>query len=442
MRYAILMLIVLIAPLTLSTAAERNVLVEMFTNSHCGLCPPAHASLASYASSSPNASRIRYIYYHVPFPYPDDPLSQVATSDAAGRNQYYGPFSATPVTFFDGINQGNAYAQWGSSLTSRLGVSSPLNLSLTGGVVGGDFAVTATIEAVGSLPGGALVVHFVLVENVSYSGRNGISPQNYVMRKMVTGSTGESLSLGAGETRVVGKTTSLANVTVPLNSGMVVFVQESASKAVLQSEYISYESSVPIELSSFVALVLASGGVELNWRTESETNNLGFEVQEAPNTPENFITIPGSFIAGKGTTALPQQYRYIDSVASAGTWYYRLRQIDLDGSTTYLEPIRIEVGSVTSARDGSSPVGFRLEQNYPNPFNPSTTIVFAVPAETDVRLGIFDLLGQEVRTLVDGRLRAGEHRVVVDATGLAGGAYFYRLVAGATVATRTLVLLR
>jgi hypothetical protein len=221
-------------------AQERNVLVEMFTNSHCGLCPPAHTALKSYGASSPNAPNIRYIFYHVPFPYPDDPLAQVGSADAAGRNTYYGPFSATPVTFFDGVNQGTAYAAWGMSLNNRVSVASSLAITLEGSKGAGGMTVTATIQAVGSLPSGALAIHFVVVENVSYTGRNGVTPQNFVMREMAGGPAGAPLTIGPGETKVVERTSGLGTVTTRDNSGMVVFVQEVGTRAVLQSEYIAY----------------------------------------------------------------------------------------------------------------------------------------------------------------------------------------------------------
>ena len=88
-----------------------------------------------------------------------------------------------------------------------------------------------------------------------------------------------------------------------------------------------------------------------------------------------------------------------------------------------------------------------LEQNYPNPFNPSTMIEFALPRRVAVKMTVYNVLGQEVRTLVDGPLSAGQHKVAWDGvdshgTGVAGGVYFYRLVADDFSETRKMVLLR
>jgi hypothetical protein len=92
--------------------------------------------------------------------------------------------------------------------------------------------------------------------------------------------------------------------------------------------------------------------------------------------------------------------------------------------------------------EGGMPAGFVLYQNYPNPFNPSTQIQFALPKESHVRLEIFNLLGERVKTLVDETRQAGYHSERFDATGLASGLYFYRLQAGDFVATKKLLLLR
>ena len=126
------------------------------------------------------------------------------------------------------------------------------------------------------------------------------------------------------------------------------------------------------------------------------------------------------FVTGHGTTNSPQQYSYSDNVGTAGTYSYRLKQIDHNGAFTYSQEIRVEVGGV--------PKEFALAQNYPNPFNPTTTISFTLAEDGHVSLKVFDMLGCEVQTVVDGNLKAGElHNAVFDASGLSSGIYFYRL---------------
>jgi len=88
------------------------------------------------------------------------------------------------------------------------------------------------------------------------------------------------------------------------------------------------------------------------------------------------------------------------------------------------------------------PTSYELEQNYPNPFNPSTTIAFALPKPSEVTLKIFDASGREVATLVEGKLPAGRHEVVLDASPFSSGVYFYRLQAEEFSQTRRLMLVK
>ena len=100
------------------------------------------------------------------------------------------------------------------------------------------------------------------------------------------------------------------------------------------------------------------------------------------------------------------------------------------------------VTSVQSSASGSPPSSAFLAQNYPNPFNPSTTISYDLPTRSLVSLKIFNVLGQEVATLVNGEVETGKHQVNWDAAGLPSGAYVYRLKANEFTETKKLVLLR
>ena len=100
-------------------------------------------------------------------------------------------------------------------------------------------------------------------------------------------------------------------------------------------------------------------------------------------------------------------------------------------------------GTVVSVEPAQEiPATFLLEQNYPNPFNPTTTIKFALPKISNVRLSIYDMLGREVSVPVNDRREAGVHEVTYGAVGLASGVYFYRLHAGDFVRMRKMILLK
>jgi hypothetical protein len=201
--------------------------------------------------------------------------------------------------------------------------------------------------------------------------------------------------------------------------------------------------ALPITLADFTWSLLDNRYVQLSWETVSEIDNYGFEVEKARARPKEFYPIPNSFVPGHGTTILPQSYTFIDSGTTSGTWYYRLKQIDLDGSVHFHDPIRADVGTITAAGpDEPLPVSFSLEQNFPNPFNPSTTIEFSLPEQRHVTLAVYDMLGREVGKLVGEVRPAGVHQVQFDAAGLAGGTYFYRFRAGEFTSTKMLMLLK
>ncbi|MEK9137366.1 MAG: T9SS type A sorting domain-containing protein, partial [Bacteroidota bacterium] len=113
---------------------------------------------------------------------------------------------------------------------------------------------------------------------------------------------------------------------------------------------------------------------------------------------------------------------------------------------TVLVPVTVDVTTDVQGRGTEAVPGeFALHQNYPNPFNPATTIHFDLPSQGHVKLIVYDLLGREVRTLVNNELPAGYHSVAFDASrqvGMASGVYFYRLASQGYVVTRRMLLLR
>ena len=170
---------------------------------------------------------------------------------------------------------------------------------------------------------------------------------------------------------------------------------------------------VPVELTSFTATVNGND-VQLIWRTATEKNNSGFHVER--KSLSEFEAV--GFVAGAGTTTEPMSYSYSDINLNPGTYYYRLKQIDFDGTFEYSEAVEVDV---------IAPDVYSLNQNYPNPFNPSTKITFSLAADALVSLKVFDILGQEIVTLINQNLIAGAHTHNFDAAGLNSGIYFYKL---------------
>ncbi len=172
---------------------------------------------------------------------------------------------------------------------------------------------------------------------------------------------------------------------------------------------------VPVELTSFTAQV-DKGSVTLNWATATELNNHGFEIQRKSEDGE-YNTI--AFVRGNGTTSQNQVYSFVDKNISSGTLYYRLKQIDFDGTFEFTSEVEVNI----------APSEFALEQNFPNPFNPSTSISFSLASDANVSLKIFSVLGEEVAVLANNAMNAGVHTVNFDASNLNSGVYLYRIEA-------------
>jgi len=186
---------------------------------------------------------------------------------------------------------------------------------------------------------------------------------------------------------------------------------------------------VPVELISFTALV-KNGLVEIIWQTATETNNRGFEVQRKIENGEFSII---GFVEGNGTTTGFRTYSFTDENVSPGFYFYRLKQIDFNGSFAYSEIINVDL---------IAPLEFSLEQNYPNPFNPSTKINFQLIENGFTSLKVYDVLGTEVATLVNEEKSAGNYEVSFDATTLSSGLYFCTLQTGSFTETKKMMLLK
>jgi hypothetical protein len=171
---------------------------------------------------------------------------------------------------------------------------------------------------------------------------------------------------------------------------------------------------IPVELVSFTYTKL-NDGILLSWKTATETNNAGFSIERSIDSG-NYSEV--GFVGGKGTTTEPQVYSFFDDKVESGKYFYRLKQIDFDGTFSYIGEILVDVGL---------PNKYLLEQNFPNPFNPSTTIKFSLPEKSIVAIKVFNLLGEEVSKIVDDEFSAGIHQVEYNASNLPSGVYYYKM---------------
>jgi len=189
-------------------------------------------------------------------------------------------------------------------------------------------------------------------------------------------------------------------------------------------------SPFPVELSRFDA-VLAEDKVLLNWRTETEVNNYGFYIERSVNNSDWLVL---SFIEGYGNSNSFKEYSFSDSdIKLSGRYYYRLRQIDNDGTYEYSKVVTVE------ALTTNYPYVIR---NYPNPFNPVTNIEFSLPEKQLVSLRIYNNLGELVTELVNEIKEAGKYSVTFDGSNLSSDVYFYRFETPTFAKSDKMILLK
>jgi len=178
---------------------------------------------------------------------------------------------------------------------------------------------------------------------------------------------------------------------------------------------------IPVELVSFTARQNIRNQVEISWSTATETNNRGFEIQRKTRSTE-FEMI--GFIPGNGTSTELNYYTFIDENIDADFYIYRLRQIDYDGTYKYSDEVEIQLDII--------PEEYRISQNYPNPFNPVTNIKYSLPVLSNVKIEVYNLLGEVVSVLVNGVQVSGHYDISWNASAEASGVYFYKITAKST----------
>ena len=191
--------------------------------------------------------------------------------------------------------------------------------------------------------------------------------------------------------------------------------------------------AMPVEMTSFSASA-NNNNITLSWQTAYEENNNGFEVYRSTNISGQIWADVG-FVKGNGTKNTPTKYTFSDSKLSKGKYYYRLKQIDINGNMQYFN-----LKNFVEIVPGNK---FELSQNYPNPFNPVTKIDFVIPYDSRISLRIYDISGREVYTLINNELRtADNYSVSFNAAKLSSGIYFYKLISDKITIVQKMILLK
>ena len=199
---------------------------------------------------------------------------------------------------------------------------------------------------------------------------------------------------------------------------------------------------LPVQMTNLAAHI-ENNSVRLSWQTVTEVDNSGWVVERRAISMDYGLRSREKyegewkavgFVEGAGTSTSPREYSFNDR-PSPGRYAYRLRQFDRSGNSSISQEMEVEVGLV--------PREFKLGQNYPNPFNPTTTIDFTLAEDGHATLKVFNMLGQEVATLMNEDLKAGIiHQAKFNADRFATGVYIARLEVGGKPLLRKLLLLK
>jgi hypothetical protein len=212
-------------------------------------------------------------------------------------------------------------------------------------------------------------------------------------------------------------------------SGNYAFVAEGIDLHVFDFS-VAIDAILPVQFLGLAA-VPGDSRVTLNWRTASEQNNARFEIAR-----------DGELVAsqaGQGSSASAHDYSWTDrGLVNGRSYRYTLSSVSANDEREELQSIQ-----ATPTAEGLTVVtAYALHEAYPNPFNPTTTISYDLKEAGLVKLAVFNLLGQNVATLVSSLQSAGQHSVTFDATGLPSGAYLYRIETNGFSATRKMLLMK
>jgi Secretion system C-terminal sorting domain len=197
------------------------------------------------------------------------------------------------------------------------------------------------------------------------------------------------------------------------------------------------DNPLPVTLTSFEAN-FSKNNVVLNWITQSETDNLGFNLfrSENENGYENSLSLNSTLIPGMGITSTPSNYSFADEypVIEGHTYYYWLQSVSTTNELELFGPVDLEIPNI-----GQLPTITMLEANFPNPFNPETTIAFNIKENETGILSIFNLKGEKI---LKQEFEAGNHQYHWNADGLSSGVYFYKLASPTINMTRKMILIK
>jgi hypothetical protein len=375
-------------------------------------------------------------------------IFDMVNSTVYGNNA--GSYGGIRITVFGGWSQFNAiininsstiFNNFASDVRGGIGLSARSNFSIKNSIVAGNFS--GSIPTPSNLSG---------VKDSAFTVTSGgfnifQSYDNLTINDTSKDITWvDPLLLSLADNNTTNSTQTCATISgspainaIPGGNGAPLLDQRGAERNgnydIGAYEWWDDSGSLPVELTLFSYRVL-NDKILLNWRTETEINNYGFEIERKIENPTSLSEITWEkigFVAGNGNSNSTKEYSFIDINPSGGNKFlYRLKQIDNDGKYEYSGVVEVEI----------TPQEFALDENYPNPFNPNTRINYSVRFDSKVTISVYSITGELVTELVNDFRTAGKYSVNFNGNNLASGMYIYRMVADDFVKLNKMMLMK
>lgn len=186
--------------------------------------------------------------------------------------------------------------------------------------------------------------------------------------------------------------------------------------------------------SNLTSKIFNYNDIEIMW-LDNSTNEDGFVIERRD-------TLLGSYFLPLDSVGA-NQITYVDTlIKHSPSYYYRVKAFNMEGFSAYSDSLLVNNILLVSLDDEIVKSQFNISQNYPNPFNPTTIIQYSIPKQSKVILNIYDMLGKEIKSLVNVKRNPGIYEVEFDGSDLTSGIYFYRIQAGEFVETKKMLFLK
>jgi len=428
---AIAIVLVLVPAATLG--AQRVVLAEEFTATGCGWCPSAMEGLHILQMLHPD--RLAVIAYHI---WSSDPF-KITGCDA--RKNYYG-VGGIPDVYFDGVvnhlGGGTSPVDYTPEWNQREGIPSPATLDLMllaydGATGQGTVRATIYNDSQNTID---CQLRFVATGDDTLYNWAGFDHLYFTALHIFPDAQGVTVSVDPSQFHVETHDFLIPEGWRDRACTIVGFLQDDTTKEVLQAGNLTQVT--PVELVSFAGRSTRDG-VLLTWATASEKENAGFRIHRIVNGREELLTL--GMIPGSGTTAIPQQYEYVDSDVEPGTTYlYKLSDVSVSGIVRFHTPV-----SVTIPETWGVPTALHLEPIHPCPAKEGVSLTYSLPGGVDVAVSIFDLAGRRMRVLPTVSAEAGIHTTTWDlkdknGSRVAPGLYLAKVRAGSEEVTGKIIV--